>query len=203
MGRIRLVSRCVVGRLDALRLPVGDSAGVVELSPGMVAAVCPDGYFWIAPACRNDTAKCVPWLTGGNGWGFDDMMQKATAYGMPLALGTPKEWTTTVREVKSIFYWWVPDTTFVDIDPTEIVYPPYDFAAYTSGDKRTQSASQAIDKIVSQDLTSMAPVVEAFVRNIRFGLNDVMNMLKDMGASGNSSWAASGNSSGDIACGLD
>ena len=107
-------------------------------------------------------------------------MQKVTSYDMPVAIGVAKSWSTLPREVNVFFYWWVPDTTFLDLDPVEIVFPPYDFRAYTSGDKRTVAASAAISKIVSQDLVTLAPSVEDLARNLRLGRNDVMNMLKDM-----------------------
>ena len=156
------------------------------LPDGTLAAICPDDYFWLSPTCRDDSSRCVPYVTGGSGWGVDDLMQKVTSYDMPVAIGVAKSWSTLPREVNVFFYWWVPDTTFLDLDPVEIVFPPYDFRAYTSGDKRTVAASTAVTKLVSQDLVTLAPSVEDLVRNLRLGRNDVMNMLKDMQESGDS-----------------
>ncbi|CAE7346983.1 unnamed protein product [Symbiodinium natans] len=164
----------------------GDEAGVETLPDGTLAAVCPDDYFWLSPTCRDDSTRCVPYVTGGTGWGVDDIMQKVTSYDMPVAIGVARSWSTLPRDVNMLFYWWVPDTTFLDLDPVEIVFPPYDFRAYTSGDKRTVAASTAITKIVSQDLVTLAPSVEDLVRNLRLGRNDVMNMLKDMQDTGDS-----------------
>ncbi|CAE7690883.1 unnamed protein product [Symbiodinium sp. CCMP2592] len=164
----------------------GDDAGVEMLPDGTLAAVCPDDYFWLSPSCREDSTRCVPYVTGGSGWHHDDLMQKVTSYDMPVAIGVARSWSTLPREVNVFFYWWVPDTTFLDLDPVEIVFPPYDFRAYTSGDKRTVAASTAITKIVSQDLVTLAPSVEDLVRNLRLGRNDVMNMLRDMQDTGDS-----------------
>ena len=149
---------------------------------GSLAAICADGYFFLPPACRENSSQCVPYLTADPGLGLDDIMQKATAYNMPLAIGVAKDWTTLSAQVRSVFYWWRPDTTFLDLDPVELVFPPYDFNAYTMGDKRTRQAGASLTKIVSQDLTRLAPRIEDFVRNVRLNIIDVMDTIKDMHA---------------------
>ena len=40
----------------------GDLDGLIEVDGGY-HAYCPDGYFWIAPACRHNTSECIPVLS--------------------------------------------------------------------------------------------------------------------------------------------
>lgn len=45
------------------------------------------------------------------GWAMQDIMQWATVYAMPLALGVAKTFSDEVdmvKEVDPIFYWWQP-----------------------------------------------------------------------------------------------
>ena len=190
----RIWSSCWLGffMIFLLSATTGDANGVQEVN-GELVAVCPDDYFWLPPVCRDDASRCVPYFTAFPGWGVDEVMQKFTSYNMPVAVGVAREWSQLSRQVKSLYYWWVPDTTFVDMDPVALVFPPYDFKAFTSGDKRSSASSTAITKMVSQDLATLAPTAENFVRNVRFSINDVMDMLRDM--------RATGDSHVDVACG--
>ena len=52
----------------------GDLDGVIEVSPGDYNARCPNGKFWIAPACRGNSSECIPIVTSGYGWLLDVIM---------------------------------------------------------------------------------------------------------------------------------
>jgi hypothetical protein len=54
-----------------------DSAGAMNDSNGKYHAECYNDHWWLAPACRNDASKCIPLLTGGDGWGIKQFMLKA------------------------------------------------------------------------------------------------------------------------------
>ena len=72
----------------------GDTQGVaVTVSSGTYSAQCVDDAFWIAPSCRGNHSQCVVMLTGGLGWGVNEMMQKATAFNMPFAVAVSATWT--------------------------------------------------------------------------------------------------------------
>ena len=43
----------------------GDDAGVT-LTPEGYVAYCPDGYFWLSPACRHDPSSCIPIIAAGS-----------------------------------------------------------------------------------------------------------------------------------------
>eukprot|EP00439_Symbiodinium_sp_Y106_P077905 s1009_g16.t2 len=157
----------------------------VENIGGSLMAKCQDGFFWRAPACRDNVTRCVPVLTGGTGWEIEAVMQKATLFSMPLALGvaTPEGYYRIPTEVKSLFVWWVPDDTFLDLNPVEVRFPRYDRAAWLNGDLRTAPEQVAIEKLVSQNLGELAPAVEDLVQKMRWSPDDVDVMLRDMKAS--------------------
>ena len=85
----------------------GDSDGVNITTTGNVTsykAYCPDNIFWRSTSCRTDVTKCVPFVTGGDGWDTLPMLQRSAAYNMPIAFGVaanygkylsaPKEYTS-------------------------------------------------------------------------------------------------------------
>ena len=82
---------------------------------------------------------------------LDDTMQKATAYDMPLAVAVARSLPTLPTQKRMAFYAWTPDTTFWELKPAGITFPPNDFNAHVNGDKRTAGADSLITKLVSQD----------------------------------------------------
>ena len=38
-----------------------------------------DGHWWISSACRANTSKCIPIITGGDGWHTEAILQKGQA----------------------------------------------------------------------------------------------------------------------------
>eukprot|EP00913_Durusdinium_trenchii_P025948 g24346.t1 len=98
--------------------------GVTIQGNGDVHARCFDGHFWRAPVCRSNSA-CLLYLTGGAGWGGDELLQKATFFHMPIAWAAAKAWsdfTSIPSELNVTFFWWVPDPTFLRLAPVPIAY---------------------------------------------------------------------------------
>jgi hypothetical protein len=72
-----------------------DLAGVTGVAPNQVGK-CWDsngaevsassGTWWLSPACRIDISKCIPLISGGNGWAFKQFVQYVRFYDMPVAL---------------------------------------------------------------------------------------------------------------------
>ena len=117
-------------------------------------------------------------------------MQKATAFQMPMAVTTAKDYTAFTQlplQLKSLFYWWVPDPTFLGLEPLELMFPPYDRQAWLAGDKRTASTTTSIDIIVSQDLQTLAPNAKNFLENWDISIRDVDKMLLDQIRTGDDS----------------
>ena len=159
----------------------GDTQGVtVNVSSGIYSAVCADDTFWIAPACRGNHSQCVVMLTGGGGWGVNEMMQKATTFSMPFAVCVAGTWTTYTElplVKKMVFYWWTPDPTFLSLAPLTLNFQPNDALAFRRGDLSTQVAGIDIRTIVSRDLGRLAPKVELFLSNMRLDLATVNAIL--------------------------
>ncbi|CAK9106006.1 unnamed protein product [Durusdinium trenchii] len=150
---------------------------------------CFNDYFWYPPACRENSSRCVLFVTAGNGWNLEETMQKSTAWNMPLAPVVAKNWsvyTYLPLQVRSTFYWWVPDPTFISLKPMEITFPPFDRQAHIRGDKRTAPSALTVDKYVSQDLSQLAPSAEEMVRAMLIDLQMVNDMLLDQVQTGDS-----------------
>ena len=90
----------------------GDMDGLRQQPNGDLVAYCPDGYWWLSPACRHNASRCVPYVTAALGWwGLDDMMQKVTAYDMPVAVGVSRRWEEFALQV--LVAQWYPLPFFV------------------------------------------------------------------------------------------
>ena len=105
--------------LEAYLRWTGDAGGVSN-SSGQLQAHCPDGHFWLSPACRDDPAKCIPFVTAGDGWILHQVMQWAAFHGIPMAAGIARSFSLYAEyasKARSLFYCWLPDATHVQIDP--------------------------------------------------------------------------------------
>lgn len=180
-------------RMEPYARFAGDSEGVVSGAAGVVAK-CSDGYWWPSPACRDDVAGCIPLITGGNGWRIQALMQWATAYDMPVAVGVAKAWGDYVNLISSkrvLFYWWVPDSTFIQMQPHQVHIPRHNPKEWALGDKKTSLATSDISNMVSADLATKAPKVRSFMSSVRFSLLEVQDMLLQISV---------GSSNYDVAC---
>ena len=159
----------------------GDTQGVtVNTSSSTYSAVCVDNAFWPAPACRGNHSQCVLMFTGGQGWGINEMMQKATAHNMPFAVAVGATWTDYTQlplAKRMVFYWWTPDPTFLDLAPLTLLFPAHDRTAFQRGDFSSQATGIDIRTIVSRDLGRLAPKVELFLSNMRLDLATVNGLL--------------------------
>ncbi|CAK9075314.1 unnamed protein product [Durusdinium trenchii] len=162
----------------------GDVDGLVHDSTSdAYSARCDDGHWWLSPSCRSNSTLCVPFITGGVGWGIEELMHKSTKLNMPMALGVAASWSAYTEfpflHPKSHFYWWIPDPTFLELEPVQVVYPPHDKRLFSSGDLSTATVGVSVDKHVSRDLSILAPNVENFVSKILMTLEDMNAILLD------------------------
>lgn len=159
----------------------GDAGGVVVNSTdGTYSGKCPDGYFWMPQSCRNDPSKCVAYITGGQGWGLEEMMQKSTFWNMPIATAVAADWAQYTKlplRHNCTFFWWIPDPTFLELAPMDMIFPPYDERAQRAGDRRSGVTGSPIDKIVSQDLAILGPSVEDLVKRYTLTLDQLNAIL--------------------------
>lgn len=175
----------------------GDLDGVIEVGAGDYHARCPNGKFWIAPACRQNFSECIPIVTGGYGWSLDIFMMWSTSYGLPTALGVTRSfasYTSSISATNVLFYWWRPDVTFLHLDPQQVIFPRHDADAWEKGDKRTASQGGHIGKLVNVKLEGMGGIgsrVHAFLDNVEISLQDIEAVLAIV---------ATGKSIADAAC---
>lgn len=166
-------------RMGLYRTHSGDYDGMDQQGSDYVAR-CFDNYWWAGPACRADTTKCLPIITGGNGWRLQAIMQWVTAYGFPAAVGISKSWGDFVshgRTKRLLFYWWVPDSTFIEMQPSNLVFPRHSQSEWEQGDKKTGAKGTYLANMVSRNLASKAPEVEEFVSAMNFELAEIQDLL--------------------------
>eukprot|EP00435_Cladocopium_sp_Y103_P049846 s245_g15.t1 len=177
----------------------GDTAGVY-LKPESLdeyAGVCHANHWWLAPGeCRTSSGlRCVPWITGGNGWNLEQYMQKATVWQIPLAIGVASDWTAFTelpKTMKHLLYWWEPDTTFAALEPKYVTFPAHNATAWFTGNLTTTGANSMIENLVSYDLPDLAPDVYGFVHNFEMSMDTMRGIMRDV---------ASGTTVEEAACG--
>mmetsp|Transcript_33608 Transcript_33608/g.78149 ORF Transcript_33608/g.78149 Transcript_33608/m.78149 type:complete len:115 (+) Transcript_33608:246-590(+) len=90
---------------------------------------CWDGVWWRAPSCRESPETCIPFITGGRGWASDIMAMRAVAHSMPLAIAvglTFDDYVSWAHSVNVLFYYWEPDSSFLGMSPSSLVFPAHD-----------------------------------------------------------------------------
>jgi len=86
--------------------------------------------------------------------------------------------------VKSSFYWWQPDPTFLSLDAVRTLFEPFDRAAQGRGILLTDFEAISVDKYASFDLKSLAPTVYELLSAFSLDLNLVNKLMKDQMDSG-------------------
>ncbi|CAK9094833.1 unnamed protein product [Durusdinium trenchii] len=166
----------------------GDYDGVVNQTDGSFAAKCDaNNRWWFAPACRHNSSACIPVFTAGTGWKVQAMMQWSTAYGIPAAIAVSGGWSLFVKHVqtfRALHYWWVPDSTFIDMLPEQLIFARHSANEWLAGDKKTGGLGSYVSKMVSNNLRSKAGRVREFVSNMNFELPEIQNLLLEYKESG-------------------
>eukprot|EP00929_Paragymnodinium_shiwhaense_P099359 TRINITY_DN6098_c0_g3_i1.p1 TRINITY_DN6098_c0_g3~~TRINITY_DN6098_c0_g3_i1.p1 ORF type:complete len:992 (+),score=65.41 TRINITY_DN6098_c0_g3_i1:54-3029(+) len=107
-----------------------DAGGYYVDANGEHWPACHENLWWLAPACRSNPSKCIPWLASHASYFATEQMQLATLHNMPLAVGfaaDDKAYAKIPTEHEILWYWWRPDATFLDKDPDRLVFPLEDF----------------------------------------------------------------------------
>lgn len=156
----------------------------VETMNGRVVAKCAGGsagFWWFAPACRQDPSTCIPAIDGGDGWFLDVSMQRAVAYNMPLALavGTYEHYSAVPLTVDMLFYWWSPDNTFLGLLPAPIKFPQNDRDEWSAGIKVTESAMVTLRKWTHHALPSADQRLMEFVERFSLSRPQLQEMMHE------------------------
>jgi len=139
--------------------------------------------FWASPACRANPDECVPVILANDGWGGNDILQRATYWNMPIVIGHASSWGETVRigtTKKVMVYWWIPDTTFAESNMIKLTFPAYDQRQHEDGLGVTDSKDVELKKWAHRDLESTAPFLWTTIRNMKITMKEMMIELKKM-----------------------
>eukprot|EP00434_Breviolum_minutum_P002789 symbB.v1.2.002451.t1/scaffold99.1/size346285/7 len=157
----------------------GDDDGVIVTNK-KYAAKCLDDYLWKSPTCRSDSAKCILWVTGGDGWDLVAVMQRSAVFNMPIACGVASgygNYLAVNKQHKTLLYWWTPDNSFLDVNPTLMQMAPHSAFQWTQGDQTTTVGTE-LAKMVSSDLRFLSPEVAKFVESVQFELSEVNDLMR-------------------------
>lgn len=167
----------------------GDVDGIVAGSTS-VRLRCMDPNWWFAPACRSNPQECIPTVTCSS-WGFvwyvEEIVWKATAWNMPLAVGagagcgTDGDLAEIARRYNVLFYFWAPDAMLNDLEPVPLIFPGHSRRAWQANDVSTTRTPNSLSALMNHDMNLWAPQVRVFLDQMKWDVDDVNNLLASMG----------------------
>eukprot|EP00439_Symbiodinium_sp_Y106_P000555 s6003_g1.t1 len=158
----------------------GDSDGV-EFRQGGWYLKCWEDKWWPAPACRSNVSKCIAIVAGDGAWGMRPLVQLAAFHNMPVAFASAvnvETYEILTRTLKSMAFWWAPDTTFSDLELTPVVFPQHNEAEHRKGIFRTGQSVEPLQNWISADLVNVAHRAVRFVQGFRLSEHDVRELLR-------------------------
>ncbi|CAE7723406.1 unnamed protein product, partial [Symbiodinium necroappetens] len=137
------------------------------------AALCENNW-WKAPTCRfKGNGSCVPCMTatvGRSAYRVAEVIDKAVAHTMPIALGVTrsvKDLHDLVAAHRTLFVFWEPDVTFLQLHPRRISFPKHNPLQWLRGDYSTDSQAEDPRIVVSSDLMMHAPDVREMLLKMK------------------------------------
>jgi len=167
----------------------GDVDGMVADSTS-VRLRCMDSNWWFAPACRSNPQECIPTVTCSS-WGYvwyvEEIVWKATAWNMPLAVaagagcGTDGDLAEIARRYNVLFYFWAPDAMLSELEPVALIFPKHERRAWQAADFSTTRDSTPLMALMNQDVNLWAPQVRMFVNQMKWDMDDINSLLASLG----------------------
>ena len=156
----------------------GDAGGVVQ-SGGSRILDCLWDRWWLAPACRGNVSKCVPLIMPNTAWGMPEMMQQAFWHNMPVAFATAVDgdFVTLNRELRSLLYAWVPETTFFLDNPSLVIFPEHSPSEYQNNIYKTQNSETLLTKWAAAGFQEVAERPFKIAQNVQFTFEQIMGIL--------------------------
>eukprot|EP00439_Symbiodinium_sp_Y106_P025847 s6778_g3.t1 len=159
----------------------GDADGVEQVN-GTTRLKCWQQKWWPAPACRHNVPGCVAVVSGGPGWGWPEMIQQAFFHNMPLAFATAQHepenyYISLSRELQSLLYWWMPDTTFTLENPSRVIFPAHSPAEYAKQIFKTQQGDVDLTKWAAVGVEASADRAVALARNLIITNDEISQIL--------------------------
>jgi len=167
-----------------------------ETVDGKRRAKCVNNKWWLSPACRKVPAEeCVAWTTGGSGWWISAMLQKSILFNMPMAISIAADWgsyTEVPNENDMLWFWWMPDTTYLKRNPMRVNFPAYNAEEWSKGNQRTNGEDQEIYKTAYYGLKTAENGETPYVvfENMQWTFEVIMDLLNDQLATGADDYTA-------------
>ena len=158
----------------------GDADGV-ENRQGKWYLKCWHDKWWPAPACRSNVSNCVAIVTGDGAWGMRTHVQLAAFHNMPVAFASAVNfdaYASVTRTLKSLAFWWSPDTTFSDLQLARVVFPQYDEAEHEQGIFKTVDNVEPLQNWIAAELLNVAQRAVRFVQGFRMSESDLNELLR-------------------------
>lgn len=165
----------------------GDNDGVEWVNGVPDVPKCWDGVWWRSPTCRSQPDRCIPFITGGDGWYRGQAMAQSAAYDIPLAVAVAGSWSLYLslpKALRTALYWWTPDPEFIDVDPLGVIFPPHSKLEWEQGNRRTTADRVDCLKFASGTLSQDAPQAFELAKAMNMGLETMNEMLLQQKNSG-------------------
>lgn len=82
-------------------------------------------------------------------------------------------------QTESRFYWWTPDDSFIQLKPTQVLFPPNNAYEWSQSIYTTGAVAVPVVKLNSYDISSMSPTLAKLVENSELDLDAVNSMMLD------------------------
>jgi len=120
---------------------------------------------------------------------------------MALGIGATYSMYTQLPSMhKSLFYWWVPDPTFLHLEAVPTTWPPYDKVAVANFDYTAEQAQVVIAKMVSKDFSALAPRVNSFVDRLTITMDNLNELLFEQKQTGLTGFRMTAPVSANLVC---
>eukprot|EP00928_Gymnodinium_smaydae_P005213 TRINITY_DN11791_c0_g1_i1.p1 TRINITY_DN11791_c0_g1~~TRINITY_DN11791_c0_g1_i1.p1 ORF type:complete len:621 (-),score=20.39 TRINITY_DN11791_c0_g1_i1:107-1969(-) len=159
-----------------------DKGGVVVNQNSDLSFKCWQDRWFLSPACRQTPESCIPLLTASTGWGIGFITQQIAVHNMPVAVAVASEsddWVHISKHMRCLFYWFTPDVTFVDINPSLVRFPQHDAWEWSQGVYSSQMQRVTLHKYVSVTLRTVAPLVYMLLDSFHVSARHLKSMLVD------------------------
>jgi len=96
-------------------------------SEGSVLVQRCEGGWWYSEACAEQKETCIPVVLGNYDWNMVEWTKVILESKLPFAvtwLGWSGEFEAVkqLSELRFLFYWWTPDSAFIDIAPDQVTF---------------------------------------------------------------------------------
>lgn len=120
-------------------------------------------------------------------WQIVDVMQRSAVFSIPLGVGVAnsyKNYLLVSKIYKSMFYYWTPEDSLLDLNPVKVIFPEHNAYAHSQGDLTTASSQTPLAKLTSYDLGYLAPDLFKLLENSAFDIDTIYELLRERQATG-------------------